>query len=366
MRFAHGLQVKTETFHTKVIHGKVVEEIELIYVHCSTTWEIQIKFIKIKDNLSQTCQNKFPSKPLYFLNKFKVFECHWLVFPPKVASTVKIQILLHQNQLRRTPRDHWQCACAKLSQNFQITKTAITPRLLVAVTCNFAQKVAHNRHAPSCKISAPLPPVVHKLSPKRYIFNSFQDPCQDSFQDPGLDHFKTPIICKIQHYSYIYEMKVPFKTLLGAIVIVTFVSKCKVWSFQDPRFSPFPGPWQVDSFIFQPPKFDWHTEDQQLAFDEWKGQITLALHASSINQDIWFAMIIGYLGKEGFKRWNTLPISTDFGGSERSGPKFSRLLRTPLKSRPVILEPYRWDLLATSNKVTMSQLTSFTRGSRIS
>ena len=63
--------------------------------------------------------------------------------------------------------------------------------------------------------------------------------------------------------------------------------------------------------IFQPPKFDWHAEDQQLAFDKWKGQITLALRASSINREIWFAMIIGYLGKEGFKRWNTLPISTD-------------------------------------------------------
>ena len=63
--------------------------------------------------------------------------------------------------------------------------------------------------------------------------------------------------------------------------------------------------------IFQPPKFDWHAEDQQLVFDEWKGQITLALCASSINRDIWFAMIIRYLGKEGFKWWNTLPISTN-------------------------------------------------------
>ena len=63
--------------------------------------------------------------------------------------------------------------------------------------------------------------------------------------------------------------------------------------------------------IFQPPKFDWHAEDQQLASDEWKGQITLALHASNINRDIWFATIIGYLGKEGFKQWNTLPISTN-------------------------------------------------------
>ena len=63
--------------------------------------------------------------------------------------------------------------------------------------------------------------------------------------------------------------------------------------------------------VFQPPKFNWHAEDQQQVFDECKGQITLALHASSINRDIWFATIIGYLCKEGFKCWNTLPISTD-------------------------------------------------------
>ena len=67
----------------------------------------------------------------------------------------------------------------------------------------------------------------------------------------------------------------------------------------------------VGQLVFQPPKFDWHAEDQQLAFDEWKGKIILALHASRINKDIWFATIIGYLSKEGFKRWNTLPISRD-------------------------------------------------------
>ena len=54
--------------------------------------------------------------------------------------------------------------------------------------------------------------------------------------------------------------------------------------------------------LFQSPNFDWHAEDQQLTFEEWKGQITLALRASSISPDIWFTTIIGYLGKEGFKR----------------------------------------------------------------
>ena len=61
--------------------------------------------------------------------------------------------------------------------------------------------------------------------------------------------------------------------------------------------------------IFQPPKFDWHVEDQQLAFEEWKGQVTLALEASNINRERWYATIIGFLGKEGFKWWNNLPIS---------------------------------------------------------
>ena len=60
-----------------------------------------------------------------------------------------------------------------------------------------------------------------------------------------------------------------------------------------------------------PPNFDWHSEDQQQAFEEWKGQIILALTASNFREEIWFATIISYLGKEGFKRWNTLPISKD-------------------------------------------------------
>ena len=53
--------------------------------------------------------------------------------------------------------------------------------------------------------------------------------------------------------------------------------------------------------VFQPPKFDWNAEDQQLAFAEWRGQIELALEVSSIPQRVWFATIVGYLGKEGFR-----------------------------------------------------------------
>ena len=61
--------------------------------------------------------------------------------------------------------------------------------------------------------------------------------------------------------------------------------------------------------IFQPLKFDWHIEDQQLAFEEWKGQVILALKVSNINRERWYATIIGFLGNEGFKWWNYLPIS---------------------------------------------------------
>ena len=61
--------------------------------------------------------------------------------------------------------------------------------------------------------------------------------------------------------------------------------------------------------IFQPPKFDWHIEDQQLAFEGWKGQVILAFEVSNIQQERWYATIVGFLGKEGFKWWNTLPIS---------------------------------------------------------
>ena len=47
-RSAHGLQIKTEILLTKIVHGKVVEEIELIYVHCFTTQELQIKLSKTR------------------------------------------------------------------------------------------------------------------------------------------------------------------------------------------------------------------------------------------------------------------------------------------------------------------------------
>ena len=100
LRFARSLQVKTEILHTKVIHSKVVEEIELIHVHCFTTQDFEIKFIKNKDSLSQSLQNKFLSRPLHFWNKSKVFGYHWFVSRQKWHQPLKFKFY-HQNQLRR-------------------------------------------------------------------------------------------------------------------------------------------------------------------------------------------------------------------------------------------------------------------------
>ena len=61
--------------------------------------------------------------------------------------------------------------------------------------------------------------------------------------------------------------------------------------------------------IFQPPTFHWPSEDQQTAFQEWQSHITLALEVSNIPQERWYASIVGFLGTEGFKRWQHLDIS---------------------------------------------------------
>ena len=73
LRFARGLQVKTEILHTKVIRGKVVEEIELIRVHCFTTQDFAIKSIKIKDNLSHLPKTRLFSKPLQISKQIQGF-----------------------------------------------------------------------------------------------------------------------------------------------------------------------------------------------------------------------------------------------------------------------------------------------------
>ena len=61
--------------------------------------------------------------------------------------------------------------------------------------------------------------------------------------------------------------------------------------------------------IFQLPTFHWPSEDQQTAFQEWQSHVTLALEASNIPQNRWYASFIGFLGTEGFKRWQHLEIS---------------------------------------------------------
>ena len=63
--------------------------------------------------------------------------------------------------------------------------------------------------------------------------------------------------------------------------------------------------------IFQPPTFHWPSEDQQMAFGEWKNHVPLTLEVSNIPRDRWYASIIGFLGTEGFKHWQHLEISKD-------------------------------------------------------
>ena len=63
--------------------------------------------------------------------------------------------------------------------------------------------------------------------------------------------------------------------------------------------------------MFQPPKFDWHSEDQQTTFKEWKRHISLTLEASNFPQERWYASIIGFLGQEGFQQWQHMDISKD-------------------------------------------------------
>ena len=61
--------------------------------------------------------------------------------------------------------------------------------------------------------------------------------------------------------------------------------------------------------IFQPPMFDWPSDDQQTVFKEWQGHITLVMEASNIPRERWYASIIGFLGTKGFKWWQHPNIS---------------------------------------------------------
>ena len=48
-----------------------------------------------------------------------------------------------------------------------------------------------------------------------------------------------------------------------------------------------------------------------MAFGEWQSHVTLMLEVSNIPRERWYASIIGFLGTEGFKRWQHLNISKD-------------------------------------------------------
>ena len=88
-------------------------------------------------------------------------------------------------------------------------------------------------------------------------------------------------------------------------------------------------------FISQLLQLNWNADNQQLAFDKWKGQIILALRASSVNKEIWFATIVGYLSKEGLRRWNTLPISKDEAAQKDPETVFQAITETQ-----EVLTPY--------------------------
>ena len=79
--------------------------------------------------------------------------------------------------------------------------------------------------------------------------------------------------------------------------------------FQDHYIKSNSSTMATGQLIFQPPKFDWHSDDQQTAFKEWQGHITLTLEASNIPQERWYASIVGFLGTKGFKQWQHLDIS---------------------------------------------------------
>ena len=80
--------------------------------------------------------------------------------------------------------------------------------------------------------------------------------------------------------------------------------------------------------IFQPPTFHWPSEDQQTAYEEWQSHVTLALEASNVPQDRWYASIVGFLGTKGFKRWTHLNVSKDIEGRKNPENVFQAFANT--------------------------------------
>ena len=65
-----------------------------------------------------------------------------------------------------------------------------------------------------------------------------------------------------------------------------------------------------------------------MAFEEWQSHVTLALEASNIPRERWYASIIGFLGTEGFKRWQLLDISKDIEGRKTPEDIFQAFTNT--------------------------------------
>ena len=120
----------------------------------------------------------------------------------------------------------------------------------------------------------PIPPIIYKVINNFVHGNFFQD------------HFLSrPLCCKLYQNSAI--LGTSFKTIAFSLILVQ---------------------WQQDS---SSSNHHWHSDDQQTAFEEWKGHITLMLEASNIPKERWYASIIGFLGQEGFRQWQHLDILKD-------------------------------------------------------
>ena len=65
-----------------------------------------------------------------------------------------------------------------------------------------------------------------------------------------------------------------------------------------------------------------------MAYEEWRSHVTLALEASNVPQDRWYASIVGFLGTEGFKRWTHLDISKDIEGRKNPENVFQAFANT--------------------------------------
>ena len=112
-------------------------------------------------------------------------------------------------------------------------------------------KVAHTRNALSCKIAAPYPKRLQSYHQKGLFLFPFKTLVRIPFKTPNIGSFKTLVICKIQ-LCLIHIRNFLSRPLLRAILIITFAQSASFDSFQDPRFSLFPGSWQVDSSFFSP------------------------------------------------------------------------------------------------------------------